>query len=468
MRVPAFANSHGFIQALERQVSVAQGKYHDIEDLILQMERDKGTQDRQLEATRKQLEGESAKRAQLEKTLSSHKEELAKLKDHNAQLDAELNKALSELKTREWESKQIESKQHTTIVEHVHVLEEAKRVTDRQLAEAQDELQKNVAYIRSLEKAKVRLAGEAEDLIRETERERLELRTKEKAAKSQEDRMAKALLDAERERKDKDNAELQTRRLQIELQSAQHQVEELTQQLSLIQRSKDQLETDLDRLADDTGEAPVSMARRIAQLEGQLIEAKSSRVQPRYSGDVYSTGDWRKEKEGMEAKIANITKAYEASTAAQAEQRSQIASLHSQVRDLRGVLDDAEADRVLLQKARRALQSELETIKHDHVDTAQIPTDREFHKLQLSKLDLERSLEEQEYRTSNSLDRMRKAEAYANDANIALGKQIKELKARIADLESKPHTNSPRPAARRESRIEELTNQLNQTNKGRR
>ena len=124
----------------------------------------------------------------------------------------------------------------------------------------------------------------------------------------------------------------------------------------------------------------------------------------------------------MEVKIANITKAYEASTAAQAEQRSQIASLHSQVRDLRGVLDDAEADRVLLQKARRALQSELETIKHDPVETNQIPTDREFHKLQLKQLDLERSLEEQEYRTSNSLDRMRKAEAYANDCQMELGK----------------------------------------------
>jgi myosin protein heavy chain len=68
------------------------------------------------------------------------------------------------LKNREWDVKQLESKQDKTIVEHVHVLEEAKRVTDRQLADAQLELQKNAAYIRSLEKSKTRLAGEAEDL----------------------------------------------------------------------------------------------------------------------------------------------------------------------------------------------------------------------------------------------------------------------------------------------------------------
>ncbi|KAJ7432079.1 hypothetical protein B0H11DRAFT_1941037 [Mycena galericulata] len=380
------------------------------------------------------------------------------LKERNVQLEADLNKAFSDLKARDLEARQFESKskQHTTIVEHVYVLEEAKRVTDRQLADAQAELQQSQAYIRSLEKAKMRLVGEAEDLARETERERLELRTREKAAKTQEDRMTKAFGGGR--------------------SSCRH-----------AQRSKDQLETDLDRLADDTGEAPVSKARRIAQLEAQIIEAKSSRVSSRYDGD---SGDWRKEKERMEAKLADITRAYEASAAAQAEQRAQIGSLHSQVRDLRGVLDDAEADRVLLQKARRRLQAELETIKHDHIDTSLDPADQEKHQLQLKQLELERSLEEQEYRAANSLDRMKKAEAYANECQVELGrvrvdnseldrlnllnvetqanleKQVKELNARIGELESKP-ANSPRPAVRRESRIEELTNQL-QTNKGRR
>ncbi|KAJ6475814.1 hypothetical protein C8R47DRAFT_670248 [Mycena vitilis] len=450
---------------------------------MLQMERDKGTQDRQLEATRKQLEGEIAKRTQLEKTVSTHKTELAKLKEHSAQLEAELNSALSDLAARDTEVKQIQTIQHTTIVEHVHVLEEAKRVTDRQLVEAQAELANNQAYIRSLEKAKQRLAGEAEDLTRETERERLELRTKEKMVKAQEEKMSKALTDAERVRKDKDISELQTRRLQIELQSSQRQVEELTRQLSQAKHDQDQLDADLNRLADETGETPVSLARRIAQLETQLIEAKSSRVQssPRFSMDGVNNGDSRREKERMEATIAELTKAYEASAAAQAEQRSQIGALHSEVRDLRSVLDDAEADRMLLQKARLALKAELQNIQHHHVENNQAPTDREFHNLKLKQLELQRSLEEQEFTASNSLARMKKAEAHANECQVELGrvrvdnseldnlnanleKQVKELRGRIAEFESKP-ANSPRPAARRESRIEELTNQLNKGRK---
>lgn len=124
----------------------------------------------------------------------------------------------------------------------------------------------------------------------------------------------------------------------------------------------------------------------------------------------------------METKILDLEKVYEAAAGAQTEQQTQIIALHSQVRELRGVLDDAEADRALLQKARRALQAELETIKLDHVDTNKMTSDQEFQRLQLKKQDLERSLEEQEDRVSNAFDRMKKAESFANECQIELGK----------------------------------------------
>lgn len=49
-----------------------------------------------------------------------------------------------------------------------------------------------------------------------------------------------------------------------------------------------------------------------------------------------------------------------------------------------------------------------------------------------------------------------------------LEKQVKELNVRIVDFETKAYGSSPRPTAntrRLESRIEELTNQLNEVNK---
>ena len=269
---------------MERQLAAAQAKYQDFEDTALQLEREKNAQDRQLESLKKQLEQETAKRTQLEKLASAQKSEIAQLKDRYVKSDRELNKALTDLKNREWEIKQLESRQDKTIVEHVHVLEEAKRVTDRQLSDAQKELQKNSVYIRSLEKAKARLTGEAEDLARETEREHVELRAKDKAIRAQQERANRAVMEAENERKGREAAEVHIKRLQTELQNTRDQIADVTQQFLAMQRSKDNLEMELARLADET-EEPTSFAKmqrqyesRITQLEGKLEEAETAKT----------------------------------------------------------------------------------------------------------------------------------------------------------------------------------------------
>ncbi len=155
--------------------------------------------------------------------------------------------------------------------------------------------------------------------------------------------------------------------------------------------------------------------------ETRKIRSDYDELQLRYDDEVYNGGAWKKEKERLETKIQDVTMAYESSTAAQAEQQSQIVSLHSQVRELRGVLNDAEADRALLQKARRALQAELESIKMDNVDTNKLSSESELQNLKLKTQDLERSLEEQSDRVAMAYERMKKAEAFANECQMELG-----------------------------------------------
>ena len=261
-------------------MGIAQARYKDFEDVVLEHQRERENNVRQLDATRKELETQSIKRAELEKVCSGQKAEVIKLKDRNVKLDRELNKALKDLKDREWEIKQLESKQDKTIVEHVHVLEEAKRVTDRQLAEVQLELQKNQGYIRSLEKTRGRLMMEAEDLTRETEKEKLELRQKEKNIKFQEERAAHALADVEKERQARDTAALEAQRLRTELESARAQSNELAEHLVFVQKAKENLESELERLADEsvnTDSLPKVQRQyetRITHLEEQLEEAE--------------------------------------------------------------------------------------------------------------------------------------------------------------------------------------------------
>ena len=164
-------------------------------------------------------------------------------------------------------------------MEHVHVLEEAKRVTDRLLQEAQLELRRNEKFIRSLQSAKTKMASEAEDMAIKNERE---LRMKEKEAKVQQERMTQAFADVEKERQGKEEAELQIRRLQYELQQIQHHAEDVESQLLVVQQSKATLEDELDRLAEEA-EGSDSLAKmqrqyeaRIAQLESQLDEKEQS------------------------------------------------------------------------------------------------------------------------------------------------------------------------------------------------
>jgi myosin heavy chain 9/10/11/14 len=97
----------------------------------------------------------------------------------------------------------------------------------------------------------------------------------------------------------------------------------------------------------------------------------------------------RLEKECLDTKIEDLTKAYKTATAAQGDQQSQIVALHSQVRELQAVLSDTESKCTLLQNARRALQAELEGM--GTVNVNKISTDPDFQRLQLKNQDLERS-----------------------------------------------------------------------------
>ncbi|KAG0698416.1 P-loop containing nucleoside triphosphate hydrolase protein [Suillus ampliporus] len=182
-------------EILERQLHAAQTKYNEIEDAVLQMERDAHTGERQLETLKKQLESESAKCKELQRVVLTQKKEH---QDRIAKYDHDLNKTITDLKAREWELKQMESKQDKTIVEHVYVLEKAKKVTDQQLREAQEQLQKDAVYIRSLEKAKASLTREVEDFARGGGVDQAERRASERAAKFLEEKANKALAKTER------------------------------------------------------------------------------------------------------------------------------------------------------------------------------------------------------------------------------------------------------------------------------
>ncbi|KZO94356.1 putative nonmuscle myosin heavy chain b [Calocera viscosa TUFC12733] len=144
-------------ESLERRLASAQAKHQDFEDAVLQIEREKASWARHMEAARKQLSAETSRRQKLEQAISTRDTEITKLNDLQGSWENELAKLKSDLAAREHEIGQLRGRPaDITIIEHVHVLEEAKRVTDRQLLEAQAELESLQLYVRSLERAKQR------------------------------------------------------------------------------------------------------------------------------------------------------------------------------------------------------------------------------------------------------------------------------------------------------------------------
>lgn len=290
---------------------------------------------------------------------------------------------------------------------------------------------KTDSYLRRLEEAEITKAKavRAEQVTRRTlaelekahadivkERHALEerLRASETRIRDLENRL-------EEEGRETADLDVLRQRLAEEMEAERKQYQQdLAERDFTADQTRKKYQTELHQLTEDISSQRDTVSR--LREESRKLRSEYDELQLRYDDEVYNGGAWKKEKERLETKIGDLTKAYESSTAAQTEQQSQIVALHSQVRELRSVLNDAEADRALLQKARRALQAELEAIKLDHVDSSKLSSETELQNLRLKKQDLERSLEEQADRVSMAFDRMKKAEGFANECQVELGK----------------------------------------------
>ena len=121
--------------AMEEQNLIALDNLQSLEDKALQAARDRSSWERQMETLGEQLETEINKRVHLEKSAKTVKSENETLQMKIVEQDQYIKGLRRELQDKEAELAKSVSLQDKTIVEHVHVLEEAKRYTDKQLSE---------------------------------------------------------------------------------------------------------------------------------------------------------------------------------------------------------------------------------------------------------------------------------------------------------------------------------------------
>ncbi|RHZ59360.1 hypothetical protein Glove_364g12 [Diversispora epigaea] len=187
---------------------------------------------------------------------------------------------------------------------------------------------------------------------------------------------------------------------------------------------------------------------------------------------------WKREKERYDVQIAELTRLYNDALVSHDELQSQVSALLSEIRTLRTSLEEAESQKMLLEKLKRNLEERLDDIGEQYSDASQNKNaaERNISVLDKEVVELRQLVEEQQATSSIITEKLRKAELTALDtqtelskereenqdlikSKMVLEKQINELNVRIVDLEAKLMT-SPRGVKRLESRLEELTIQL--------
>lgn len=166
------------------------------------------------------------------------------------QAEREVANAAGEIKARDAEIALLRSRENKTIVEHVHVLEQAKKFTDNQLREQVRENTRLNDLMKQIEKHRNRLQGDLEDTTRQ-----LDIL---KASKSRDARSARASMFAEDkdvgmaledERKARKIAEARVAALDKDLQDQRRQLS--TASITSPSRNPTNLQVQLQKKQDD-------------------------------------------------------------------------------------------------------------------------------------------------------------------------------------------------------------------------
>ncbi|CAO1620791.1 unnamed protein product [Sympodiomycopsis kandeliae] len=156
--------------AAEEALAAAQADSQQLEDAMLEMERSSQTWQDKHAKTSAKLAAETKLREEVEAAIRQHERNVKTLQSQLTAKEREFNKLSDELHLTTQDLKKAQSMSNKTIVEHVHVYEQAKKMAERQLDDAKIDLSEKSSIIKSLEKIKSRLTTDNEDLQREIKR----------------------------------------------------------------------------------------------------------------------------------------------------------------------------------------------------------------------------------------------------------------------------------------------------------
>ncbi|KAL8954171.1 MAG: hypothetical protein Q9222_000055 [Ikaeria aurantiellina] len=216
-----------------------------------------------------------------------------------------------------------------------------------------------------------------------------------------------------------------------------------------------------------------------ARSENTRMRDELEELRSKWDDEVLNSSAWAKEKSRLEVNLQDMSASREEAINAHNDAQSKIVSLLSQVRNLRTSVDDVAAERDLLQKEKRGLETRLTEASDrlEELSRSESPSMRNAAGVDRELLNLKSKLAQQEDIASAAVGKMRRADALAiemqkdvvaeRDTNVnlhkekaALEKTVKDLHGRLVELETKGYSSASQDVRFLTGRIQELETQL--------
>ncbi|SMY22344.1 unnamed protein product [Zymoseptoria tritici ST99CH_1A5] len=423
--------------------------------------------------------------------LAEAKTSFDEIKQHKASVEIDLRDVKSELAELAYEREQ-EAANHSQLLQEF---------SDMQVRlDAETSRSEDLTGSMNLYKAR---ADEYFEKLEQAEIAVLKATRAEQFAKSQAKEAEDTCASIMSERKQMDNL---VEDLQRQTQQYEERLEDISTDLQSALQAKKRLQNELEdyrsQRAMDLEDKESSMEQTRKKYQGELatltneleierdnvIHARGENgrlrdeleeLRNKWDDEVLNSSTWAKEKSRLEIALQGLSDSRDEAVNAHNDAQSKVVELLGQVRGLRTNIDDVAAERDMLVKEKKGLESRLAEAasRLDDLSQTGTPAKRSAALSDKEVLELKTKLAHQEDVAAAAVGKMRRAEVLAQEvqrdianeretsvqlhkSKAALEKSLKDLQLKCIDLETKGYSSGSQDVRFLHGRIQELESSL--------
>ncbi|KAJ3104333.1 hypothetical protein HK100_004074 [Physocladia obscura] len=426
---------------LEYKLSQTNARLDESEASMIRYDRERQSLSRQLETLRDELEEEKKRSTALASQNKRISTEFADLRVRFEELSVAIDENNKKMSTKSQELDLLREKYNQEVFTKAAEFDEMKRKLDNQILELDSkviELERNCS---NLEKTKIRLSSETEDLKVEVDREHNSFRNLERLFKAAETQLATANSSLEAERQEKEAVNGNLRRLQQTHHSLTIEFEEKGIQLISLQKSKTDLENELKTLIDeigDNGKNVHDLDKAKRKLESQVADLKSQLEDEQEAHKQFADA-----KIQLDSQMADIKRRLESDLRAKDSQLDEVRRLlMKEINSLGDQLEESQQQKTELVKQKKKIEEQFEQLVSQAENTARGQSDLEKYKKKtdaiIRELQVRTEDEEKKRRTAEDLsDRLEKKSNSLQTQVEALEMQVESLERTKKGLDKK-------------------------------